>query len=145
MTIHEVFSFLFLKVTYAVLTGGIIGFERSRHHKVAGLKTNILICLGSMIYTVCGLLLNVDGKGDPSKVISSIVSGIGFLGAGTIMNPSPDKVAGLTTAAMVWTVAALGILIGLDYGPMAVALALIIVSITTTVSWVEKKFGDRDE
>lgn len=131
-----------IKIAYAILCGGIIGYERHIHSKAAGLKTNILICLGATIYTICGSLV---ANGDPSRVISSIVTGIGFLGAGTIMNPLPNKVAGLTTAAIVWIVAALGILVGIGHENFALILSVVIVSITTIVSWAEKKFGPKEE
>ena len=105
---------LLIKLSLAVLLGGIIGFERELSGKPAGLRTNILICLGAAllmdISTRIGL---VDGHriGDPARIAAQVVSGVGFLGAGTIMQGS-GVVTGLTSAATIWVVAAIGLTVG---------------------------------
>jgi putative Mg2+ transporter-C (MgtC) family protein len=99
----------------AVVLGGAIGLEREIAGKPAGLRTNILICLGAALLTdvSIGLVTGPDGQrlGDPSRLAAQIVTGIGFLGAGTIMQ-ARGTITGLTSAATIWVVAAIGITIG---------------------------------
>ncbi len=105
---------LLLKLAIAVLLGGIVGFERELAGKPAGLRTNILICLGATLLMDLSVRIGfVDGKqvGDPGRIAAQIVSGVGFLGAGTIMQ-SQGIVTGLTSAATIWVVAAIGMTIG---------------------------------
>jgi putative Mg2+ transporter-C (MgtC) family protein len=108
-------------IATTVLLGGLVGWEREMRGKAAGIKTNILICLGSCLYTVTSLL-NVQSAslGDPNRVAAQIVSGIGFLGAGAIIQ-GKGGVTGLTTAATIWTVAAIGVCVGYGF-PLSAAL-----------------------
>lgn len=94
----------------AALLGGAIGWERGTHGKPAGLRTNILICVGAALLTDLSAKL-ASPYGDPTRVSAQIVSGIGFLGAGTIIQ-SRGSVIGLTTAATLWVVAAIGMAVG---------------------------------
>lgn len=129
----DLFLDILLKTLPAIAAGGIIGLERQRKHKSAGLKTNILICVGASIFTSIAHV-----TGDPARIVAQIISGIGFLGAGAILHPTVEKVSGLTTAAMVWAVAALGILSGLGHGLSAIGLSLLICSITLAISRIER-------
>ena len=98
----------------AALCGAIVGIERELKRKPSGFRTNILICVGSAIYMTVGLLLtNVGGEtgADPGRIAAQVVTGIGFLGAGTIIQVR-DRVSGLTTAAGIWSVAAVGMTFG---------------------------------
>jgi putative Mg2+ transporter-C (MgtC) family protein len=116
----------------AVLLGGIIGFERERHDRPAGLRTHILVCMGSALIT----LVSRDMAGtlfDPGRIAAQIVSGIGFLGAGTILRQG-SVVRGLTTAASLWVVAGIGM--ATAAGPATMVLAIVaslIVFFTLTV------------
>jgi putative Mg2+ transporter-C (MgtC) family protein len=108
---------LLLKLSLAVVLGGIIGFEREIAGKPAGLRTNILICIGAaLLMDVSTRIGLVDGHrvGDPARIAAQIVSGVGFLGAGTIMQ-SQGMVTGLTSAATIWVVAAIGMTVGGGY------------------------------
>ena len=105
---------LLLKLSLAVVLGGIIGVERELSGKPAGLRTNILICVGSaLLMDLSARVGMVDGVriGDPARIAAQVVSGIGFLGAGTIMQ-ARGAVLGLTTAATIWVVAAIGLTVG---------------------------------
>ncbi|MEM7645974.1 MAG: MgtC/SapB family protein, partial [Pseudomonadota bacterium] len=95
-----------LQVLMALLLGGLVGFDREKKLKSAGIKTNILICLGATLYTSLGVLISStsDGAGDPARMAAQIVSGIGFLGGGAIIQ-SQGSVVGMTTAATIWVVA----------------------------------------
>ena len=106
---------LLLKLGLAVVLGGAIGLEREIKNKPAGLRTNILICVGAALLTDVSIRIGIlDGAprvGDPARIAAQIVSGIGFIGAGTIMQGA-GMVTGLTSAATIWVVAAIGMAIG---------------------------------
>lgn len=107
----------FAQVILAVLFGGLIGYERERNRKGAGLRTNILICLGSTLITHVSVEFS-DNFGytvtDPSRIAAQIVSGVGFLGAGTILQ-GRGGIRGLTTAATIWAVAGIGLALGAGF------------------------------
>lgn len=118
----SVYIALGVQVVTAIILGGIIGFDRERKFKPAGIKTNILICLGATLYTAMAHLNIqelVGGNGiDPNRLPAYIISGIGFLGAGTIIQ-AKGEVTGLTSAATIWVVASLGVFIGSGYPVLA--------------------------
>ena len=103
---------IFIRLILAFLAGGLIGYQREKAEKPAGLRTHILVCIGSALIT----LVSIYGFGkmgsDPSRIVAQIVSGIGFLGAGTIFRFG-TSVKGLTTAASLWAICGVGIAIGL--------------------------------
>jgi putative Mg2+ transporter-C (MgtC) family protein len=111
--------------------GGLIGWERETRRKAAGLRTNILICMGAAAFTLVSVIFR-GGTTDVSRVAAQIVTGIGFLGAGSIIR-ARGGVQGLTTAATIWVVAAIGLAVGAGYYSLAavttgmVILALIIL------------------
>lgn len=120
-----------LQVITALMLGGLVGYDREKKLKSAGIKTNILICLGATLYTSIGLLIAAtSATADPNRVAAQIVSGIGFLGAGAIIQ-SQGSVIGMTTAATIWVVAAIGFTVGAGYPFTAVIF-------TTTVLVVLK-------
>ena len=117
---------LLLRVVPAVLLSAVLGWQRQRLGKWAGIRTYALVGCGSAIFTV--LSMTALGSIDPGRVASNIVTGIGFLGAGTILHKA-DRVEGLTTAAGLWMVAAIGMSVGVGYYVLATAvtaLALLI-------------------
>jgi putative Mg2+ transporter-C (MgtC) family protein len=99
------------RLVLAALLGGMLGFERELRQKSAGLRTNILIAVGSALFTVMSYELAEGPVADPSRIAAQIVTGIGFLGAGAIMRTG-SGVQGLTTAATVWVNAAVGVACG---------------------------------
>ncbi|SDZ90676.1 MgtC/SapB family protein [Selenomonas ruminantium] len=109
---------LFLRLVLSCILGGIIGYERQSRRKSAGLRTNVLVCLGSCLIMVMsiGLYQDVEGKtnADPARLAAQVVSGIGFLGAGAIMKEGLS-VTGLTTAACLWVVAGVGLAVGAGF------------------------------
>lgn len=135
------------KVIFAIICGGLVGLERELKNKPAGIKTNILICLGSMIYTSVSILMSVslaDGGhvGDPARIAAQIVPGIGFIGGGTIIQ-SRGTILGLTTAATIWVVAAIGICIGLGRADIGVATAVTIVLVLVATNLFEDRILGR--
>jgi putative Mg2+ transporter-C (MgtC) family protein len=120
----SILQFILPKVLFSTAVGAIIGISRERQGKPAGIRTNILICVGSCLFTVIAVILaQYDKSTDLSRMISQIISGVGFLGAGTIFK-SENKVHGLTSAAFVWVVAALGVLCGLGAYLSSVLLSI---------------------
>jgi len=116
----------------ALLLGGLVGFDREVKLKSAGIKTNILICIGACLYTSIGLLVSsaAQGQADPSRMAAQIVSGIGFLGAGAIIQ-SRGNVVGMTTAAMIWVVAAIGFTVGAGYPITASIFTVTVLAVLT--------------
>jgi len=121
-----------LKFIVAVLCGGAIGMERETTGKPAGLRTNILVCVGSMIFTVMSVEMAQGSGGDPTRIAAQIVAGVGFLGAGAILHQRGNVVKGMTTAAMIWLMAALGMMIG--YGFLLSASAVTAASVFMILS-----------
>ena len=130
---------LLVKLSLAVLLGGIIGFEREIAGKPAGLRTNILICIGAALLmdvsTRIGLANGVR-VGDPGRIAAQIVSGVGFLGAGTIMQ-SQGMVTGLTSAATIWVVAAIGMTVGAGYYIEGVGAGLLVTFVLAGLGSLE--------
>lgn len=108
---------ILIKIFLALTLGGILGMERQYHDKPAGYATNCLICLGAMLFTVLSEYMGAAG-GDPGRISAQIVTGVGFIGAGSILRDG-NKISGLTTAAGVWLVAAIGMAVG--YGQYVLA------------------------
>jgi putative Mg2+ transporter-C (MgtC) family protein len=111
-----------ISILMAFVCGAIVGFEREKGHKPAGLRTQILICVGSAIFTVVSMS-PVLGGNEPARIAAQIVTGVGFLGAGSILRDH-KQITGLTTAATIWTVSAIGIVVGAGYATAGFLLAL---------------------
>ena len=141
---------LFLRLVLSCILGGIIGYERQSRRKSAGLRTNVLVCLGACLIMVLSQALyeNVEGRtnADPARLAAQVVSGIGFLGAGAIMKEGLT-VTGLTTAACLWVVAGVGLAVGSGfYSGALMTTALVFVtlgSLSRLDDWVdhEKNIG----
>src|SRR5437762_9823218 len=117
---------LFLQLCLATVFGGAIGLERELGGKPAGLRTNILICLGSVIYTKLSVAM-ATGTADPTRIAAQIVTGVGFIGAGTILH-ARGAVVGLPSAATIWVVAAIGVALrGAFYWEAAVPTLLVLL------------------
>ena len=130
-----------LRVALAVLFGGIIGIERGRHGSQAGMRTHILVCLGGMLTALLGVyaveVLGYDS--DPLRVSAQVVSGIGFLGAGMIIIKSDKMITGLTTAAIMWTTAVIGIAVGIGFYVGALFAVLACVFTAAFLTRLERK------
>lgn len=123
-----------IRLAVAFILGFIIGIERQLHHRTAGLRTNILVAVGSAGFTIFGDIF-IDGESVP-RIVAQIVSGIGFLGAGAIMREGLT-VQGLNTAATIWCSSALGIFCGVGYWTHASIFAAFIVGINTVLRRLE--------
>lgn len=122
------------KLVLAVIVGGAIGAEREYRSKSAGFRTLTLICVGATIFTIFSQI--IGGSGNPDRIASNIVTGIGFVGAGVIFK-GDSKVNGITTAAMIWVTAALGVAIGAGYSLVASVAAFMILLVLFIFSLLE--------
>ncbi len=124
-----------VRIVLCMLIGAILGIERGKQGRAAGMRTHILVCIGAALTAMIGVytvkVLGMDG--DPLRVAAQVVSGIGFLGVGTILLKGRFQITGLTTAAGLWTVAAIGLALGVGFYEGAIA-AFICIVITVTIA-----------
>lgn len=114
-----------LRLVLAAIAGGLIGFERESVHKPAGIRTHMLVSLGAALFVLATIAVLPD---EAARIIGGVATGIGFLGAGTIFR-SKDSVMGLTTAASIWTVAAIGLTFGLGEYVLAITATILVILI----------------
>lgn len=130
----------FVQLGMAVLCGAIVGLERELKRKAAGLRTNVMICIGATLYMlVSQLLIAQSGMGDVTRIAGQVVVGMGFIGAGTIIQ-SRGRVVGLTSAATLWVVAAIGVVIGAGYPLLGLLVTLCVIFLLVVVGWLEFLF-----
>ncbi|MBI2626849.1 MAG: MgtC/SapB family protein [Parcubacteria group bacterium] len=136
---------LIFRLILATGLGALVGFERERSHKVAGLRTHALVALGSALFaiiSISGGLFQISSNIDPLRVVSNIVVGIGFIGAGSILRRG-NRVEGTTTAASLWTVAAIGAAAGLGLYFASVFTAIVVYIVLTFLWRLEKSMVDK--
>ena len=123
-----------LRLFLALVMGGLIGMERGRHGRAAGMRTHILVCVGSCMTALVGIFImeRINPGENVTRIAAQVISGIGFLGAGTIMIRNQSVITGLTTAAGVWCTATIGIALGYGFYWGAV-IATVIALITATL------------
>ena len=125
---------IILRLTLAILLGGVIGYERGRAGRPAGLRTHILVCLGSTLAIMTNqYVYEVYDVGDPTRIAAQVISGIGFLGAGTIIVTGRHQVKGLTTAAGLWATACMGLAIGIGFYKAAIVTCILIAFVTVVL------------
>ncbi len=133
-----------LRLIAACIFGGIVGYERQSRNKAAGLRTHILVSLGSCLVMILSINVNIGITGstnwDATRMAAQVISGIGFLGAGSIMaNQQGFTVSGLTTAASLWVIAAIGLAAGAGYWIAAVVTTLLVYITLTFLTRMEKR------
>jgi putative Mg2+ transporter-C (MgtC) family protein len=133
---------LIQRLLLAAVLGGLIGVEREWRNKEAGLRTNILIALGSAVFTLMSIELTDARTGDTSRVAAQIVTGIGFLGAGAIMRTDAG-IQGLTTAATIWVNAAVGVAAGGGEFHLAVITTGVTLAVLLVLQPIEKYIDHR--
>ena len=122
----------------AAVCGFLVGLERQRHEKPAGLRTLMMVCVGSAAFTLVSFAFT-STTGDSGRVAAQIVTGIGFLGAGVILH-GRRFISGMTTAAIIWVTAAIGITVGVGYGVAGLGLSLFVVVLLRAVALYEHRF-----
>jgi len=133
------------RIFMALIVGGIIGMERGRQGRAAGMRTHILVCLGATLTSMTGMyayeVLGVNN--DPLRIAAQVISGIGFLGVGTILIKGRFQITGLTTAAGIWCAATIGIALGIGYYEGALMTFIASVSAVTIMHRLEYKITRR--
>ncbi len=124
----------------SLVCGGILGIEREMRRKTAGLKTVVLICVGSALYAGLARLLIADqgGQGDSTRIAGQVITGIGFIGGGTILH-AEGMVLGLTSAAVIWVVAGIGLFIGAGYPTLGFAATVAVLAMLLLLAFVETR------
>ncbi len=122
----------------AIFCGSLVGVERQLRGKTAGIRTSILICLGTQVFVYLGAVLS-GAQTDPTRVVGQVVTGVGFLGAGVIM-AKEGVVKGMTSAAVIWILSAIGAAIGLGFIAFAIVVTLITVLTLIGVEFLEGSF-----
>jgi putative Mg2+ transporter-C (MgtC) family protein len=123
----------------AIICGGIVGTERQLRGKAAGIRTSMLICLSTTVFVQLGSSVE-GGNGDPTRVIGQIVTGVGFLGAG-VMLAREGVVHGVTTAAVIWMLAAIGATVGVGHYEAALMMSIVTVAILIGVDFLEDRIS----
>ncbi len=135
---------IIIRLFLAIVLGGLIGFERESHNRPAGFRTHILVCAGSaliMLISAYGFT-DVVGEGliaDPGRIAAGVVTGIGFIGAGTILQQR-GSIRGLTTAATIWVVSGVGLAVGIGFYTGAIATTLFVLGSLLTLRRFERKY-----
>lgn len=133
-----------LRIVAAVLIGGILGLERGMKNRPAGMRTYMLVCVGSCVIMLTNqYIYQVFGVGDPVRMGAQVVSGIGFLGAGTIIVTRRNQIKGLTTAAGLWSAAGVGLALGVGFYEAAIAGAVAVFAVITLLQRMDNKLHRR--
>lgn len=135
---------IIFRIVLAIVIGGILGIERERKNQAAGFRTYILVCLGAaMVMMTNQYVYEIYGLGDPVRMGAQVISGIGFLGAGTIIVTGKNKIKGVTTAACLWAAACSGLAIGIGFYEGAILCGVVIVLIMSVFQsfdvWARKR------
>lgn len=134
-------SFIFAdieKLALAALLGGLIGIERQSKHRPAGLRTNLLICVGAALFTLLSDQLAGAHTGDHTRIAAQIIPGIGFIGAGSILRAQGDIISGLTTAATIFVVASVGMAAGGGQYALAIFATILILTVLFVLGGMER-------
>jgi putative Mg2+ transporter-C (MgtC) family protein len=138
---HDLRLELLVQLVLASVVGGAIGLERELKGKPAGLRTNILICIGATLYTVLSVQMG-SVVGDTTRIAGQIITGVGFIGAGTILH-TRGAVTGLTSAATIWVVAAIGMALGSGHYVEALGASLLVMVVLTGLAPLEQLVAER--
>jgi putative Mg2+ transporter-C (MgtC) family protein len=133
-----------LRLVVAAILGGIVGFEREQHKRPAGLRTHMILAIGSALAMCVSIDLAMQFRayapnGDPARLAAQVISGIGFLGAGAILRYG-SSIKGLTTAASLWTVAIIGLAVGAGHYIPALTATALLLAILTVLDMFEKRY-----
>lgn len=135
-----------LRIFAAVLIGGILGLERGMKNRPAGLRTYMLVCVGACVIMLTNqFIFQSAGTGDPVRMGAQVVSGIGFLGAGTIIVTRRNQIKGLTTAAGLWSAAGVGLALGIGFYEAAIAGTLAVFVVMTLLQKLDNKLHRRSK
>lgn len=136
---------MLFRLLLALVLGGVIGFEREQANHAAGFRTNILVCIGACllmllsIYGFSDFVTEINVRVDPARLAAAVITGVGFLGAGTILFTG-KKISGLTTAASLWVVAAIGLAVGAGFYFASTAVTVMVILTLWLFNKLERRF-----
>ncbi len=133
-----------LRLVFSAVIGCVIGLERGRHGRAAGMRTHLVVCLGACVCAVLGMYVADHTKMnvDPMRVGAQVISGVGFLGAGTILVRRSSQIVGLTTAAGLWATATIGLVVGAGYFEAAIVASALLLFANLVLPLTERKKVD---
>ncbi len=131
------------RLILSIIIGGVIGAEREYRSKSAGFRTLTLICLGATLFTIFSQM--IGARTAPERIASNVVVGIGFVGAGVIFKGSDNRVNGITTAAMIWVTAALGMGIGAGYALISILACLLVMAVLFVFNMLEERINSLNQ
>ena len=145
MILREVtYIAVILRILVAVIFGGLIGLERGLKHRPAGMRTYMLVCVGACLIMLTNqYLFQVTSTGDPMRLGAQVVSGIGFLGAGTIIVTKHNQIKGLTTAAGLWSAAGVGLALGVGFYEAALVAGVAVFTVLTLMQRLDNKMRSK--
>ena len=145
MILREVtYIAVILRILVAVIFGGLIGLERGLKHRPAGMRTYMLVCVGACLIMLTNqYLFQVTSTGDPMRLGAQVVSGIGFLGAGTIIVTKHNQIKGLTTAAGLWSAAGVGLALGVGFYEAALVAGVVVFTVLTLMQRLDNKMRSK--
>lgn len=143
LNIHQDINLYLVPMLVSLILGATIGLEREIHRKPAGLRTNMLICLGASLFTLISKHFGVNPDSE-TRIIQGVVTGVGFLGAGVLIHQQ-GNVHGLTTAATIWLVTAIGIACGARLYGLGVAATILAVAVLMGLNPIERKLGKKKD
>lgn len=134
-----------IRLVLATLFGGVIGLERGKQGRAAGMRTHILVCIGSALTSMMGIYAyeTLQYPGDPMRIAAQVISGIGFLGVGTILLKGRFQITGLTTAAGLWATATIGIATGIGFYEGSIIAFIVAILTVTVFHRIEARFSKR--
>src|SRR5581483_2818109 len=138
--LHDLNAFVIERLLLAALLGGVVGVERELSHKPAGIRTNMLICLGAALFTVISYEMAGNVGGDHTRIAAQIIPGIGFLGAGVVIRER-GTIIGITSAATIFVVASIGMAVGAGLPVTAVFTTLLLLGSLVIIGNLEQRFG----
>jgi putative Mg2+ transporter-C (MgtC) family protein len=138
--LHDLNAYIVGRLLLAALLGGLVGLERELSHKPAGIRTNLLICLGSALFTVISYEMAGNVGGDHTRIAAQIIPGIGFLGAGVVIRER-GTIIGITSAATIFVVASIGMSVGAGLYVTGIFTALMLLGSLVIIGNLEERFG----
>ena len=147
MELREVtYLAVILRILTSVIIGGLLGLERGLKHRAAGLRTYMLVCVGACLIMLTNqYIFQVFGSGDPVRMGAQVVSGIGFLGAGTIIVTRRNQIKGLTTAAGLWSSAGVGLALGIGFYEAAIIGAFAVFAVMTLLQKLDNRMHSKSK
>ncbi|MDL2257693.1 MgtC/SapB family protein [Eubacteriales bacterium OttesenSCG-928-K08] len=130
------------RIILATVFGGLLGWERTRKRRAAGFRTYMLVCIGATVVMMTGQFIfeHISTTADPARLGAQVISGIGFLGAGTIIVTGAHQIKGLTTAAGLWSSACMGIALGIGFYWAAFVMVIVMLLVMTIFDWLQNRW-----